>query len=634
MPLVKLDIPAGVYSHGVDLDSKGRWLDSSLVRWTNNAPQPVGGWVQAANIETISDDPHLEDSASWTQVNTNYDADIDTIEMENVAGTASSITQSLSSVLAVSTAYVVDVNVTELSTGASATVTLGGVAASSNVESTGRSSFEITTGASLSNTNLVIELDSATGGETDTITFTEIDVRQKGRQSRGMHSWASNNGAPYLAAGSYNRLAVVDGNDVVYDVTPAAFSAGIAEASENLGYGGKNYGSGAYGVPRERNYSIAAATNWSLDNWGEDLIALSDAEGNLYELDVSAFAADPANTVATLVSANSLVSQSTEVPISNTALVVTAERFVFCLGAGGDTRKVQWCDRENLYEWQPAITNEAGDIELQTSGQIVAGARVRGRTLICTDIDAWVATYQGPPTVFGFQKIGNSCGLVGRNMLASVGPTAFWMGERNFFVYDGSTARVLPCEVHDKVFTEMNRNRVSHGFAVANQKYNEVWWFYPGVGEDENTRYVAYDYNENHWLIGELDRCSGVDSGVFVDPMWIAIDGSVYRHESGYGHEGSTVFVESGPVNIADGDNVMRITEMIPEEDTQGEVSMKFKTRFYPNGSETEHGPFDPANPTNVRMTGRQVRVRIDGDAEANWRVGDVRLRVSSGGRR
>lgn len=239
MALIKLDIPAGVYSHGVDLDSKGRWLDASLVRWTNNAPQPVGGWVQAANIETISDDPHLEDSASWTQVNTNYDADLDTIEMENVAGTASSITQSLSSVLAVSTDYVVDVNVTELSTGASATITLGGVAASTNIESTGRSSFEITTDASLPNTNLVIELDSATGGETDTITLTEIDVRQKGRQSRGMHAWASNNGSPYLAAGSYNRLAMLDGNNVVYDVTPASFTPGIAEAAENLAMAAK-----------------------------------------------------------------------------------------------------------------------------------------------------------------------------------------------------------------------------------------------------------------------------------------------------------------------------------------------------------------------------------------------------------
>ena len=632
MALIKLDIPAGVYSHGVDLDSKGRWLDSSLVRWTNNAPQPIGGWVQAANIEVVNDGQGFEDSAAdWTlnQATANSGAQTVTLPAYPSSGTAY-VEQDIGSNLLAGTTYVLEVTFVEWSSQFAGQIMLGANITIIDYEDIVDNviTVEITTTDPLLSTTLRIS-----AGTAHSATLTSVVLRQKDRQSRGMHAWVSNNGSPYLAAGSYNRLAVVDGNDVVYDVTPASFTAGIAFASENLGYGGKNYGSGAYGVPRERDYSVAAATNWSLDNFGEDLIAVSDADGNLYELDVSAFASNPSTTVATKVIDNAQVTDNRNWPTAIKSIVVTAERFVMCL-APNNSRKVQWCDRENVYQWYPEITNEAGDIELQTSGKIVAGARVRGRTLICTDVDAWVATYQGPPTVFGFQKIGNSCGLVGRNMLASVGPTAFWMGERNFFVYDGSTARVLPCEVHDKVFTEMNLNRVSHGFAVANQKYNEVWWFYPGVGEDENTRYVAYDYNENHWLVGELNRCSGVDSGAFIDPMWISTDGSIYRHESGYGHEGSAVFVESGPFNIADGDNVMRITEMIPEEDTQGEVSIKFKTRFYPNGDEVEHGPFDPANPTNVRMTGRQVRVRIDGDADANWRVGDVRLRGSSGGRR
>ena len=57
-------------------------------------------------------------------------------------------------------------------------------------------------------------------------------------------------------------------------------------------------------------------------------------------------------------------------------------------------------------------TNEAGDIELQTSGQIVCGVRMRGRTLILTTADAHIATYAGPPTVYGFERVGTSCGAV------------------------------------------------------------------------------------------------------------------------------------------------------------------------------------------------------------------------------
>ena len=636
MPLVKLDIPAGVYSHGVDLDSKGRWLDSSLVRWTNNAPQPVGGWVEFANIETINNDPQLEDAADWTLgLGSSHDSTENTLNITVDGGT---ISQGSLSLLA-DTEYSIDISVLSVTSNViGVSVDLGGTTAGTitpaSVAQSALHSFDVTLGASPTS-SFELTLSAFADGSPPLAVFTSIVIRQKNRVSRGSHAWVSNTGSPYIATGSYNRLAMSDGNGVVYDITPSGFTPGIAEASENLGYGGKNYGGGSYGTPRERDYSISAATNWTLDNFGQNLVGVSDADGNLYELEISGFAA---GDVATKVIDNALATDTRNWPTSIKSIVVTAERFVMCLGPA-NSRKVQWCDRENVYQWYPEVTNEAGDIELQTSGQIVAGARVRGRTLICTDVDAWVATYQGPPTVFGFQKIGNSCGLIGRNMLASVGPTAFWMGERNFFVYDGSTARVLPCEVHDKVFTEMNHDRLSHGFCVANQKFNEVWWFYPGDSDSENTRYVAYDYNENHWLVGDLARSTGVDSGVFVDPMWLGIDGTIYRHESGYGHENSPVFLESGPINFEEGDNVVRITEMIPEEETQGEVGIVFKTRFYPNGEETRHPAtlgesYDPSNPTSIRMTGRQLRVRIEGNAETNWRFGDVRLRVSGGGRR
>jgi len=631
MPLVKLDIPAGVYSHGVDLDSKGRWLDSSLVRWTNNAPQPVGGWAKFANIEDILEYGNLKDATPWTVANGTLDAASGVVSFNTDLISWGSIYQDISAILEPDTEYVIEITVDSLDTGY-IYVAVGGGTLSPAYSISSDDFTESTTYIRTVTTPATPSYQTGVQvSPNTTCSISRILVRKLDRQSRGMHAWASNNGAPWLAAGSYDRLAAMNGNGLVYDITPASFTAGVSVAQENLGYGGKNYGSGAYGVSRDPDFTLAPATNWTLDNWGENLVACSDSAGFLYEWVLDDGTGTP-EAQAKIVNTSNGYTESA--PTGLNSIVVTAERFVFCLGTGESNRQVKWSDRENIGVWTPSTTNEAGDIELQTSGKIMAGARVRGRTLILTTEDAWVATYQGPPTVYGFQKIGNSCGLAGRNMLASVGPTAFWMGERNFFYYDGSTARVLPCEVHDKVFTEMNSDRISHGFCVANQKFNEVWWFYPGDGENEVTRYVAYDYNENHWLIGDIDRCAAADAGAFLDPMWIGHDGTVYRHEAGYGHGNQSVFLESGPVNIADGDNVVRITEMIPEEETQGEVALKFKTRFYPNGEETEHGPYDPANPTSIRMTGRQLRVRLEGDQETNWRFGDVRLRLSSGGRR
>ena len=635
MPLVKLDIPAGVYSHGVDLDSKGRWLDSSLVRWTNNAPQPVGGWAEFSNIEDLLEYGNLEDATPWTVTNGTLDTTSGVVSFDADGISQHSIYQDISAILEPDTEYIIEITIDSFTNGVIYPVVGGSFGSSiGDFEGVGVITRTITTPATpLYNTGFSV-------GAYAVCSISKIRVRKKDRQSRGMHAWVTNNGAPWLAAGSFDRLAAMDGNGVVYDITPASFTAGVATAQENLGYGGKNYGSGAYGVARERNFTLAPATNWTLDNWGENLVACSDDAGFLYEWVLDDGTGTPEAQAKIVNTANGYTESA---PTGLSSIVVTAERFVFCLGTGESNRQVKWSDRENIGVWTPATTNEAGDIELQTSGKIMAGARVRGRTLILTTEDAWVATYQGPPTVYGFQKIGNSCGLAGRNMLASVGPTAFWMGERNFFYYDGSTARVLPCEVHDKVFQGMDIDRISQGFCVANQRFNEVWWFYPGTDfpasakyNNEVTRYVAYDYNENHWMIGEIYRCAASDAGAFADPMWIGLNGNVYRHETGYGHGSQSVFLESGPINIADGDNVMRVTEMIPEEETQGEVRLKFKTRFYPNGDETEYGPFDPANPTSLRMTGRQLRVRVERqpETETNWRFGDVRLRIESGGRR
>jgi len=644
MPLVKVDIPAGIYNHGNELDSKGRWLDSSLVRWTNNSAQPVGGWVYFADVEQLITNGDFTDATGWSVTLASGTGTIsqNTTDGEitfDINGTGE-VFRDASASLEAGTTYFVEITIESLVSG-TILPKLDGVSGTAittaDVDGITKITQEITTGnplTSASNSGFSVYTD-AEG------VISKFRVYKKDRKYRASHTWVNNSNNPYFASASYNRIAIIDGNGSSYDITPSPVPSGTAEASQNTGYGGSTYGSGNYGVEREEDFTIAEATVWTLANWGEDLLAVSNSDGHIYELDMSAWSLAPTTTPMTKVSANALVvdiadgttANPTEVPTSNYGLVVTAERFVFALRAGGNPRKVQWCDRENLYEWQPSVINEAGDIELQTSGSLVAGVSVRGRTLLLTTTDCWTATYQGPPTVFGFQKIGDSCGLVGKNMLASVGPSAFWMGKNNFFFYDGTQARVLPCEVHDKVFTEINRSKVSHGWCVANQKFNEVWWFYPANGADECNKYVAYDYRENHWLIGDLTRSTGVDSGPFQEPWWVA-NSAAYRHETGFGHESASVFLESGPIDFADGDTVARVTEVIPEEDTQGEVSLKFKTKFYPNDTETTHGPYNPANPMSVRFTGRQVKLRIDGGEGNNWRFGDLRMRASGGGRR
>ena len=322
-------------------------------------------------------------------------------------------------------------------------------------------------------------------------------------------------------------------------------------------------------------------------------------------------------------------------PINNLGIVVTEERFLFALGAGGNPRKLQWCDRENNRLWRPENTNEAGDIELNTAGQIMAGCNVNGQTLLLTSRDAHVANYVGPPYVYGIERVGTSCGLVASQAFSVVDAGCFWMGVNSFYQYTGSRAQELPSEVSDYVFNDINRTQVSKVFASSNSMFGEIWWFYASGGSVENDRYVVFNYIENTWHVGELSRTAGCDRGAFPLPQFAnPTDYQIYEHEVGFNYDNLVPFAETGPIKIGSGEQVMRVTEMIPDEKTQGDVSATFKTRFYPNGTERTYGPYDMSNPTSIRFTGRQIRLRVEGDQLTDWRVGSNRIEVMPGGRR
>ena len=436
---------------------------------------------------------------------------------------------------------------------------------------------------------------------------------------RAMLSWLDNSSDSYLAGGTYNKLYYVNPSHTVYDITPSGLTSGNLNASLNLGYGGGFYGYGNWGNAPTSSGIYQEATTWSLDTWGEYLMACSSKDGKIYEWQLNTGVA---------------AAQVSNAPVSNKGLVVTEERFVFALGAGGNPRKVAWCDQENNTSWTASATNQAGDFELQTVGQIMLGLRMRGRTLILTDNDAHVASYSGAPFVYGFERVGTACGVASRRGAVAIDEGAFWMGRKGFFQFDGSVASEMPCEVSDYVFDDMNVAQISKVYAVHNSQHGEIWWFYPSSSSNENDRYVALDYKEGHWSTGELDRTAGVDQGVFSNPIWADASGNLYNQETGYTHGSTKPYAESGSISLGNGDSIMKVTQLIPDEKTQGQVEVTFKTRFYPNDSETSHGAFTLGNPTDVRFQGRQVRIKVQGTGNDNWRSGIMRIEANPGGRR
>lgn len=436
---------------------------------------------------------------------------------------------------------------------------------------------------------------------------------------RSMITWEDNASDRWAAAGAFDKLYAVSASNTVTDITPATLTAGRLNAEVETGFGGGFYGTSFYGTSRPDTGNYSEATTWALDNWGEYLVGCSVDDGTLWEWQLNT-----ASDAAAIANA----------PTDNLSLMVTEERFLFALGAAGEPRKVQWCDREDNTLWTPAATNEAGDIELQTAGQIMAGVRTRGQALILTDIDAHSATYIGPPFVYGFERVGTACGLIARRAFAATDNGVFWMGPNGFFLYNGTTVQEIPCEVHDYVFNDLNPAQVSKTWAMTLGQQGEVWWFYPSGASTEIDRYVALDFKEGHWMTGELSRTCGADRGVFKYPFMSDASGNLIEHEVGLNYDGATIYAESGPISIGNGDQIMSVKQLIPDELSLGDVSATFKTRFHPTDTERNYGPYSMANPTSVRFAGRQVRMRIEGAQLARWRAGTMRIEATARGGR
>ena len=437
-------------------------------------------------------------------------------------------------------------------------------------------------------------------------------------KARGFLTWKDNTGNRWIGIGTHSGLYVMNDGGVITNITPSGFSSGEADAESAIGYGYSSYGSFAYGVARPDLGSVTPATTWSLDNWGEYLVGCSSHDGKLYEWDL-----DTNNDAVQI--ANS--------PEDCAGLLVTDERIMFALGADGNPRKIAWSDQEDNTNWTPTALTQAGDYELMTSGTIQVAKRVRGSVLIFTDVDVHLSTYIGPPFIYSFERAGTGCGVISKQAVAVNDSACVWMSRSGFWIYDGFV-KPLSCDVGDYVFSNMNIQQASKVYCVHNSSYGEVWWFYPSASSTENDSYVSFNYREGHWAIGRIERTCGTDRGVFTNPLWVSSDGYVYEHEVGLNYESSPVFAESGPIEIGDGERVFSMTGLIPDEKTAGDVRARFGTKFYPNATEYNYGPYTLNSPTSVRISGRQLAVRLEAVNNTDWRVGNIRLEGKAGGLR
>ncbi len=436
--------------------------------------------------------------------------------------------------------------------------------------------------------------------------------------ARELTTWRANDGTIWAGIGTSTNLYVMSRGGDVSDITPAGFTAGIDNAVNGDGYGANLYSAGIYGQSAASETNVIGATVWSLDQWGENLVAVAESDGTVVEW-VPPTTAAAAAPVANAPSAR--------------FLLVTDQNILMLFGADGDVRKVRWSDQANNTEWTAAANNQAGEFFLETEGEILKGVKTPRGALIFTDADVWLATYVGPPFVYTFERVAQIDGPVTGNAVVLADSDVFWMGANGFYSYTG-IVRPLQCDVSDRVFSNINRTQLSKVTTFHNSAFGEVWWFYPDDSAIENNSYVIYSYREGHWTTGKLDRLSAIDRTPFNNPLAIDERGVVFEHEIGTNRDGLDVFLEGGPIELGEGDRVHHAHKWLPDQNGLSDGTVRFITRIYPQGDECEFGPYPLCETTDVRISGRQTKVRYDMITDSDFRIGDNRVDVKTRGRR
>ena len=430
---------------------------------------------------------------------------------------------------------------------------------------------------------------------------------------RKMHRWSDNSNIVYTAYLTETQCFVeIDG--VLTDITPVG--GFTAPTGNNGGYSDGKYNAGLYNTPRPGQNRLRLYTPvYSLDNWGQELRAMTSNDGRLLRWDPAA----PTTKLTPVTNA----------PTGNRAFVVTPERHIMLFGMGAFD-KFGWCDEEDDTNWAfTDILSRAGFYELSPKSPIVAHQMFDGGILIWTPAMSYLVTFVGLPYVYASRQIGQLPIPMSPASTCDTPLGVSWISIDGAWLFDGTSAKVIECSVWDHIqkFIDVPTSRVMASCVHMKNK-GEVWWFYAALDKpiQNNSRYVMFDYRSMVWNMGKLTRTCGF---VYANDRYsVMSDGTnVWKHEIGlnYPDAAELPWIESMNLNPNGGENWITVNKILPDIEGNADAIRfsLFKTNVR-NGYVVEtRSPLRKKNPKNgwvdLRETARDMRLRIEMVDPSDW---------------
>ena len=391
---------------------------------------------------------------------------------------------------------------------------------------------------------------------------------------------------------------------------------------------------------------------WDLDNFGEDLVA-NIRGGGIYYWHQAGGLGNPAVALNQTVTAGGVTFTPNQVPNAAAQIIVSPnDRHLIALGCDDydpttiltrDPLLVRWSSEEDAYDWEPRRDNSAGGQRLSLGSYILCGLRTRQEILIWTDLGLWSQKYIATPYIFGFDVVAEGLSIIGPNAAINAGNVVFWMDRGIFYAYTGQVQE-LPCTVKDFVFSDLNYTQAYKITAGHNHQFSEVMWFYPTADSMEVNRYVTYNYVDQNWSIGQLERTAWLDMGRANYPVATS-QGLLFYQEFGDDANGDPMvaYIESSDLDIAGGDHFLFVGRMIPDVQFRGTsptqtVGLTLLARNTPGQPKEAVSRLTVSKVTRqlfVRVRARQMSVRIESsDLGVGWRLGTLRADIQPDGQR
>mgnify|MGYP003137655678 CR=1 FL=1 len=726
MPLAKYRIAPGFDKQATPSDAEGRWVDGDNVRFRYGEPEKIGGWSALVDNKLVgaARGQHVwanTDGRKYAAIGTDkvliiYTGgafyDITPLDTDNFSTGANISTTNGSATVTITTSGSHNLEVGDLITFANA-----GSFTSANTIYTASDFddklFEIQSVPTVTTFTITMPSSESKSGVTNNGT---LDVRpyvavgprvQSSGYGWGTYFWGGRTVAQVTTTMNNGGVLLVGGSSVVLtDSSKFPSSGTIRINSEVMTYSANNTGSNtlsglvrgqqgttaaeqadgstvtditndvAWGEASTSSNVIIDPANWSLDNFGNVLIATIH-NGETFTWDASL--SNALQTRATI---------GTGMPTKSVMTIVSdRDRHLFHLGtettigttSSQDKMFIRFSDQESTSDYAPTSTNTAGTFRLDDGTEIIGAFKGKDYILVLTDTAAYEMQFVGPPFTFSIRKVGSNNGLLGQHAGVFANGAVYWMGTTGgFYVYDG-TVKSLPCLVEDFVFTsEGNNPGINYDsgkivFGGINELYSEINWFYPKENSTEIDRVVTYNYDENVWTTGTLDRTTWVGSTVFNKPYATDFNSSdtptfpsvsgvsngatiYYEHERGVNQANAdgtetaiTSFIKSGEFDLngnqgvpGDGEFILSMRRFLPDfKRISGNAKVTIFLNSFPQGSTAASSPLGPftvsgtTTKIDTRARARLAAVQIENESlDESWRYGTFRFDIRPDGRR